>query len=158
MPSTHKRRLSDFIKAFARSAVSNLDHVETWKQCTRVALSATSSPEVVVFHAHGPCAVQRILFVPESAVAESGTDKWALTITNRGTDGSGSTVLLNAWSTETSGHALVAFDAEVLYNPGATSELIVARDSVFSFLATKSASAANLNGTVVVEFIPLLDE
>jgi hypothetical protein len=159
MPSTHKRRLSDFLKAVGRSATSTLDGVEVKKHVTEVNLSATEATGKVIFHAEGPCVIRRILLLPVLAIASHSTDKWVITFTNKGIAGVGATALgtfsTYASDSATRNSAVVAFDAEVLFQTVAETELV--NDAVLTLTAVKGGSAADILGQVVVEYISLID-
>lgn len=152
MPTTRRRRLSDFIKAFARTNLSNLEGVEKKKEDTRVALATSTTADINLFHADGPCAIKRIIFVPELAIASSGTNYWTLTFTNRGTNGGGSTSL---GTFTTNGNALTAYDAKAVYNPA--TETVVDDDTVVSVAAAETGAATDFQGQFIVEFVSLLD-
>jgi hypothetical protein len=158
MPSTHKSRLSDFIKAFGRSATSNLDNIEVKHFITKLSASGTTSTPPVCFYAEGPCILKRVVFVPDTAVASNSTDKWVFTFTSKGTGGSGSTSLgtfsTYASDSATKNGALVAYDDVVAYEP--TAEVELADGTVVALTATKSSSAADIAITVIAEYIALL--
>jgi hypothetical protein len=153
MPSTSKRRLSSFLAAIGRTGARSYRSIETKVYETYVNLSASSTEDGVVYYSAGPGAVQRILFIPEISVGSSAVDFWTVSLINKGTDGLGATVL---GTFTTNGSALVAYDAKVFYNPAV--ELQLANDTVLAMSAVKNNAPANLQGKLIVEYIPTMDD
>jgi hypothetical protein len=160
MPSTHKRRLSDFLKLLGNSATSNFDHMEVRRQERAVELSASGAQPFAIFHAEGLCVLKRIFFLPDIAVASNVSDKWVVEFKNVGVSGVGTTSLgtfsTYASDTATINSALVALMHEHVLSRE-TTELELVKDTVVTATCTKSASAADLVGKFIVEYIPLLD-
>ncbi len=154
MPSTHRRRLSDFIKAFAKSSTSSLDNVEVQKTCVRVSeTAATGSTDRVLFHANGYSAIKRIRFIPEVAVASASGTKWILTFA------SASISANNTYSTYTSDSstlvgAFVQYTPKTVYQPA--DEVVLAKDEVITMDAAITGTPT-LQGLFIVEYVPLLD-
>ena len=115
-------------------------------------LSATEAAKIIPLPNFAGKLVRATLTV-ETTVAASDTDYWTFAITNKGAAGAGSTAMLAATDANTTkatgGAGLVNFDQRVLTLHGTAANLDVAAEDVLIFVATKTASGANLVDAVL---------
>ncbi len=156
MPSTHRRRLSDFIKAFARSGTSNLDQMETQKVQTRVVEAASTTENRCLFNARSACAIKRVRFLPELAVTSASGTKWVLTFTSASIS-TGNTFSTYSSDSSTINAPLVQYTALDVYVAPAGEEVVLAAGEMLQVAAAKTGSPASLQGSFVVEWVPLID-
>ncbi len=86
--------------------------------------------------------------IVNTAITANDTNYWTFALTNKSTDGSGSTVLLAATDANTTkatgGIGLAAYDTTALTLSSTTADLNFNAGDVITLTATKAASASNL--------------
>lgn len=111
-------------------------------------ISATSTK--TIFSAHKAVMIKRINVTSSATLATSDSAYFTFGVTNKGTDGSGSTSIVsastNANKTTTAGAGLTAYVKRALT---LGTSLNVVKDSVLTMTITKSGSPANLTDVVV---------
>lgn len=151
MPSTRPARISDFIKGLGPQATYNVAKAEQVAFSVPVSVSATGT--IPVFVANGRCAIKRVTFIPAAAIAADAGNRWGIQAYNKGTNGLGNTAL--GTGNGTSAEAMVAFkEWGSIYAP--VSELVVADKTVIAVTFAENGAPADVVGTVVVFYVPLL--
>ena len=150
MTSTRRQRLADLFPGANRRTTTTVNGMGLKHSTIRIDVTATTA-DVAIFAARGDCAVLGVYFVPEVAVTADGANKWVIAVTNRGTDGLGTTQFGTSFDTSTT--ALVKHDLATLANPAA--ETIALNGTVFSLDATETG-AVTLRGLIIVEYESLV--
>ena len=111
-------------------------------------ISATTSPLKIVAVVPRNGTITGVDLVVNTAITANDTNYWTFALTNKSTDGSGSTVLLAATDANTTkatgGIGLAAYDTTALTLTSTTANLNVSAGDVIVLTATKASSAANL--------------
>lgn len=151
MASTHKRRLSDFLKPFAKSSTFDFDSVET--EYFETLFNVSASGDVPIFCANGPGEIRRVRITPDAALAH-GAASYTFKVFDRGTAGAGVTQLGSTFDGTVSD--LTKWVPTTLYS-AAVGVNDVPDGEVLTLNITKNSTPAAINILVQVEFVPLMD-
>lgn len=114
------------------------------------AATLTGDPSTVLGEAQFAGTVSRSAYVPSAAITGANTNSRTLTLTNRGQDGTGTTVV--ATLALTSGVNAAADDAKALTLSGTAANLVVAAGDVLTFDSVHVGTGiTDPGGQVIVE-------
>lgn len=139
-------------KKFSQKILSNRSDVFSGRTNNIVqnlgTISATTSPLKIVAVVPRNGTITGVDLVVNTEITANDTNYWTFALTNKSTDGSGSTVLLAATDANTTkatgGIGLAAYDTTALTLTSTTANLNVSAGDVIVLTATKASSAANL--------------
>ena len=111
-------------------------------------ISATTSPLKIVGVFPKNATITAVNLIVNTAITANDTNYWTFALTNKGTAGTGTTVLLAATDANTTkatgGFSMVAYDTTAATVTTTATDLNVSQGDVIVLTATKAASAANL--------------
>lgn len=139
-------------KKFSQKLISNRDNVFAGRTnnipMNLGTLSATTSPLKIVAVMPRKGTITGLDLIVNTAITANDTNYWTFALTNKSTDGSGSTVLLAATDANTTkatgGIGLAAYDTTALTLSSTTADLNFNAGDVITLTATKAVSASNL--------------
>lgn len=139
-------------KKFSQKLLSNKADVFTGRTNNIVqnlgTLSATTSPLKIVAVMPRKGTITGLDLIVNTAITANDTNYWTFALTNKSTDGTGTTVLLAATDANTTkatgGTGLTAYDTTALTLSATTANLNFNAGDTIVLTATKAASAANL--------------
>lgn len=139
-------------KKFSQKLISNRDNVFAGRTnnipMNLGTLSATTSPLKIVAVIPRKGTITGVDLVVNTTITANDTNYWTFALTNKGTDGTGTTVLLAATDANTTkatgGIGLAAYDTTALTLSSTTADLNFNAGDVITLTATKAVSASNL--------------
>lgn len=150
MPSTHNPTPEDVIP-FGNGQTFQTNHVFVKKATIEFVGLAAAVAEKPFFNAEGPIEIRRAVLISKAAfTGNAACYQWR--VKDKGTTGTGTTVVFD-WAADTATtDNLVAFKPKVIW----TGNVRVEDGSGLSLEVIKNGAPANFDGVLIVEYVPCL--